>query len=468
MKAKNNSEKLGTEAIIPLLMKLSIPAIVAMAIQALYNVVDSIYIGRYSTDALSALSLVFPIQIVLIAIAVGTGIGTSSYISRQLGRKNRENAANAAEHVLILTLIYGLVVGVAGYFISDKLLSILTNDPVLIELGTEYVRIILIGSLALFLPMIGKNILLGQGNTVLPMITMLIGAFINIALDPFLIFGIGPFPEMGVRGAAIATVFAQTLSGIFLLIILFSKKNEVQINFKNFKLDYSVVKQIYVVGLPAMAMQVLGSVTITGLNWVLGSYSATAVAAGGIYFRLQSFVFMPVFGLNQGYMPIMGYNFGHNKAKRMKEIFKSTTMVALCFTTAGFLLFQFFPEQLAVLFTNDQELIEITVIALRRISLAFPIIGPAIIIATTFQAIGKGMPSLILSTARQFLVLMPAVFYLSHHFGLDILWFAFPLSEAFSFVLGAIWLYFVLQKVFVKMEKKEEKKKLKVKHSPVK
>ncbi|MFW6028930.1 MAG: MATE family efflux transporter [Halanaerobiales bacterium] len=463
MKTNNKSDRLGTEAIIPLLIKLSIPAIVAMAVQALYNVVDSIYIGRYSTEALSALSLVFPIQIVLIAIAVGTGIGTSSYISRQLGRDNRENASNAAEHVILLSIVYGVLVALTGFFLSDKLLSILTNESLLIELGTEYVSIILMGSIALFIPMIGKNILLGQGNTFLPMITMLIGTFINIALDPFLIFGIGPFPEMGVRGAAIATVFAQAVSGIFLLIILFSKKNEVQINFKYFKPSYKIVKQIYIVGLPAMAMQILGSVMITGLNWILGSYSATAVAAGGIYFRLQSFVFMPVFGLNQGYMPIMGYNYGHNKPARMKKILKSAFLVAFSFTTAGFFLFQIFPEQLTILFTNDQQLIQITTTALKRISLAFPIIGPAIIIATTFQAIGKGLPSLILSTARQFLILMPALIYLSNKFGLNILWFAFPISEAISAILGAVWLYFILQKVFVKMEKK---KKMKIKHSP--
>ncbi|MFW6287389.1 MAG: MATE family efflux transporter [bacterium] len=454
MKAKN-SERLGTEPIIPLLIKLSIPSIIAMFIQAMYNIVDSIYVGRFQVEGLAALNLAFPIQIILIAIAVGTGVGTSSYISRQLGRGNRELAVSAAKHVLIITIIYGVIFGLSGFLLTESLIGLFSNDQLLVELGTEYLSIILFGSIALFLPIIGNNILRGEGNTFLPMIVMLIGALINIALDPFLIYGIGPFPQMGVAGAAIATVISRIISGIFLLFILFSGKNELKIDFSTFKYDYSIVREIYRVGLPAILMQSLASVMIGVLNWILDSYSATAVAAAGIYFKLQSFVFMPVFGLNQGYMPIMGYNYGHNNPKRMKKTIKSTFAVAMTFTIIGFILFQIFPEQFAALFTTDPKLIRIGSIALKRISLAFPIIGPAIIISTTFQAIGKGMPSLILSAARQLLVLIPAFILLSRYFGLNAVWYAFPIAESISFIFGAVWLYYVLQEVFAKFREAE-------------
>lgn len=455
---KNKSERLGTEPIIPLLFKLSIPSIIAMFIQAMYNVVDSIYVGRLSKEALAALSLAFPIQIVLISIAVGTGIGTSSYISRQLGRGNHEQASSAAKHVLVITLFYGLIVGLAGISFSDKLINLFTNNQLLIQLSTEYISIIMVGSTALFLPIIGNNILRGEGNTFLPMIIMLIGAVINIILDPFLIFGIGPFPELGIRGAAIATVFSRVISGIVLLFILFSGKNELTIDFKRFTPDFSILKEIYRVGLPAILMQSLASVMIAVLNRILDSYSATAVAAAGIYFKLQSFVFMPVFGLNQGFIPIMGYNYGHNNPERMKQTIKSAFIIAITFTTSGFILFQVFPEQLAGLFTNDPQLIKMGSIALKRISLAFPVIGPAIIISTTFQAIGKGLPSLTLSAARQLLILIPAFILLSNYFGVNAVWYAFPIAETISLILGGIWLYYVLEKVFARFKKVKEGK----------
>ncbi len=453
MKTKNKSKRLGTEPIIPLLIKLSIPSIIAMFIQAMYNVVDSIYVGRLSKEALAALSLAFPIQIILISIAVGTGVGTSSYISRQLGRGNREQATSAAKHVLVITLIYGVIFGIGGYLLSDKLIGLFTNDQQLIELGTDYISIILLGSIALFLPIIGNNILRGEGNTFLPMVTMLIGAIINIVLDPFIIYGLGPFPRLGIAGAAIATVFSRIISGIFLLFILFSGKNELKIDFKKFKPDFKIIKEIYRVGLPAIIMQSLASVMIAVLNIILDSYSATAVAAGGIYFKLQSFVFMPVFGLNQGYMPIMGYNYGHNNPERMKKTIKSAFIVAISFTVLGFISFQLFSRQLTSLFTTDPELLRIGSMALKRISLAFPIIGPAIIISTTFQAIGKGMPSLVLSVARQLLILIPAFILLSKYFGLSAVWYAFPIAETISFILGAIWLKYVLNNVFARFKK---------------
>lgn len=453
--AKHSSKKMGTEPIVPLLFRLSIPSIIAMAVQAFYNVVDSIYVGRLGTDPLSALSLSFPLQMIIIAVAVGTGIGTSSLISRRLGEGEKEKAANAAEHVILASILYSIIIAMVGFFFSDKLFVIFTDDPNLITLGTEYISIILIGSIALFFPMISNNILRGEGNTFIPMITMLIGAVLNIILDPFLIYGLWIFPKLGIQGAAIATVSARFLSGIFLVFMLFSDKNELKLNLKNFSFDFNIIKEVYKVGFPAMVMQLLASLMLSGMNRILASFSTTAIAAAGIYFRLQSFVFMPVFGLNQGFMPIVGYNYGHNNPKRMLKTIKLAGVIAFVFTTAGFILFQTIPEQIVSLFSTDPELIEIGSMALKKISIAFPVIGPAIIISTTFQALGKGLPSLIFSFLRQIIILLPLMYFLGRFYGLDILWYSFPISEFVSIIPAAIWLKITLDKVLNNMKTRE-------------
>ncbi|MGM0420663.1 MAG: MATE family efflux transporter [Bacillota bacterium] len=451
MALTKKSERLGTEDIVPLLLKLSIPSIIGMSVQSMYNVIDSIYIGRVSREALAAISLAFPIQLILIAIAVGTGVGTSSLISRKLGEKSEEAASTAAEHVILITVFYGILIGLVGFFLSDKIFSFVAEDPELIELGQQYIRIILIGSLAMFFPMIASDILRGEGNTFTPMLTLIIGAIINIILDPFLIFGIWVFPELGIAGAAYATVFSRFIGGLFIAHILFKGHNQVKINFDKFKFDFGIVKDIYKVGLPAMVMQFLASFMIFGVNRIVGSYNSVAIAVVGIYFRLQSFVFMPVFGLNQGYMPIVGYNYGHNNPDRMIKTIKYGVLIAFSFTTAGFLIFQLFSRQLILMFNDDPELLEIGVTALKRLSLAFPIIGPAIVGSTTFQAIGKGIPSLIISFSRQIILLLPIMYILGRLYGLDTLWFAYPISELMVFGFLVIWLSKTLRKVFAEM-----------------
>ncbi|MTI65238.1 MAG: MATE family efflux transporter [Firmicutes bacterium] len=459
MQHSKKQNRLGTEPIVSLLFKLSIPSILSMAIQALYNVIDSIWIGKYVGEkALSALSLAFPIQMILIAIAVGTGIGTSSLISRLLGEEKEKRACNVAEHVLLLSFCYGIILFLLGAFFSENLISLFTKDAELISLATRYIRIILMGSIALFLPMISNNILRGEGNTFIPMVTMLIGSILNIVLDPLLILGIGFFPRLDIEGAAIATVFSRLISGMFILFILLRNKNQIKLNLKHFKFDISIIKDIYKVGLPAMVMQFLASFMIGGLNIIVGSYNETAIAALGIYFRLQSFVFMPVFGLNQGYMPIIGYNYGHGNPHRMQKTIKYGFLVAFTFTTLGFLLFQIFPEQLVKLFikksSNNTELLKIGTTTLKSISLAFPIIGPAIIGSTTFQAIGKGLPSLIMSFSRQIILLLPLAYILGKLGGLDAVWYSFPLSELVNSFIMAFWLTKTLKSVFVRMENK--------------
>ncbi|GAB6098250.1 MATE family efflux transporter [Halanaerocella petrolearia] len=459
MTENKRSERLGTEAITPLLLKLSIPSIIGMLLQALYNVVDSIYIGRLSKEALSALSLAFPIQMILIAIAVGTGVGTSSLISRLLGRGQAHKANNAAEHVIIITFIYGILVAIVGLLFSDDLIRLFTSDSTLIALGEEYIRIILIGSLALFFPIISNNILRGEGNTFIPMLTMVIGALLNILLDPFFIFGIGFLPKLEVAGAAYATVLSRLISGSFIAYILFYGDNQIDLKLSEFKFDFAIIKQIYQVGLPAMVMQFLASFMIAGVNKIVAHYSTTAIAVVGIYFRLQSFVFMPVFGLNQGYMPIVGYNYGHGNPNRMKETIKSGVFMGGVFTIVGFIIFQLFPDELIKLFNTNPELLKIGPIALQRISLAFPIIGPTIIGSATFQALGQGIPSLTISFLRQIILLLPITYLLGQLYGLDALWFAFPIAELIGTIVTVIWLAITLKETFSKMKKSTREEK---------
>lgn len=451
MALKSKSERMGSEPVVPLLLRLSIPSIIGMSVQSLYNVIDSIYIGRLSTEALSALSLAFPIQMVLIAVAVGTGVGTSSLISRLLGEGNEERANIVAEHVVLVTAFFGLLLGSIGYFFSTDIFNLVTNDPYLVELGDEYIRVILMGSFAMFFPVVASDILRGEGNTFVPMLTLVLGAVINIILDPFLIFGIGFFPRLEVAGAAYATIFSRFIGGLFIAYLLFKGHNQVELSYHKFKFDFKIIKDVYSVGLPAMIMQLLASIMIFGANTIVGMYNSVAIAVLGIYFRLQSFVFMPVFGLAQGFMPIVGYNFGHNKPARMMKTIKFGILMAFGFTTAGLIIFQSFTPQLIQLFNDDPELLEIGIKALRRISIAFPIIGPAIIGSTTFQAIGKGLPSLIISFSRQIILLLPIMYLLGRIAGLDYLWLAFPISEGIVFVVMVTWLKRTLDKAVANM-----------------
>ncbi|MCK8816095.1 MATE family efflux transporter [Natroniella sulfidigena] len=452
MIVNSDSEQLGEEKILKLLFKLSVPSIIGMSTQALYNVVDSIYVGRSSQEALSALSLAFPIQIVLIAIAVGTGVGTSSLISRLLGEGKESRANQVAEHTIFIILIYSVIIGLVGYFYSENLISLFTSEQILIDMGKRYIRIMLIGSVALFYPMIANNILRGEGNTFAPMLGLVVGGILNIIIDPFLIFGFGIFPELGIEGAAIASIFSKFVGGVVISFILFSPKTQIKFNFKDFEFDFKIIKEIYNVGLPAMIMQLLSSIMIAIMNIIVGSFSTTAVAVAGIYFRLQSFFFMPIFGLGQAYMPILGYNYGYQKPERMKKVIRYGLIVSSVFTGVGFIVFQLFSRELILLFNDTPELLEIGVVALQRISLAFPIIGPAIIASTTFQALGKGVPSLVISFLRQIILLLPIMYLLGQFYGLDVLWFAFPISELITVILISVWLTTTLRKIFKKMK----------------
>ncbi len=451
MEVTRKSDRLGKEKISSLLFKLSAPAIIGMLIQALYNIIDSIYIGHLSTEALSALSLAFPIQMILIAFGVGTGVGATSLISRLLGQGEKERANNAAEHVFFIAIIYGIIGALGGIFFADDLIHLFTSDAQLIDLGQQYIRIILIGSLATFMPTTFNYILRGEGNTFLPMITMLIGAILNIILDPLLIFGLGGFPRLEVAGAAYATVFSRFVGGLFITFILFSEKNEITLRLKKFTPDWQIIKEIYEIGLPAVVNRLLFSFTVIIINRILGSFNTTAIAVMGIIFRLQSFFLMCVFGLNQGYLPLVGYNFGYKKPERLKRTILLGSLTAFGFGTLGFIAFHIFPQAFINLFNQDPKLLSLGIPALKRVSFSYFFMVLNIIGVATFQAIGKGLPSFAITFLRQVIILIPSMYLLGKYFGLKASWLAFPTAEGITFILMITWLVLTLKNAMDRM-----------------
>jgi len=444
--------KMETASIPKLVITMSLPPIVSMLIQSMYNVVDSIFVSRISMDALTAVSLAFPMQQVLVALFVGTGAGITSLISRRLGEGDLEAASKAANHGLIISIVYSLLMVIVGIFFTPYFVSIFTHDPILQDLTTQYLRIILIGSFGNFITHAGISTLQATGNTFTPMITQLVGAIANIILDPIFIFGWFGIPAMGVSGAALATVLGQLASFALTMKVLFKDDNNLNLNLRGFTVDFKTIKDIYIVGLPAIIMQSLVSFMVSGLNIILISYSSAAVAVLGIYYKLQSFIFMPIFGLAQGSRPIIGYNFGAKNKSRIMEAFKTAIAISISIMVIGTIIFQVFPEQLLSLFKSNAEMISIGTNALRTISLTFVVAAVGITISTTFQAFGKGIISLIISFTRQLVMLLPSAFILSKLWGLNAIWWSFIIAELISVVIAVPSLYIYLKRTFKSWE----------------
>lgn len=429
---KPNENKMGTMPIPKLMLNMSLPAILSMMVQAMYNIVDSIFVSKIGEEALTAVSLAFPIQLIIIACFLGIGTGVNSLISRKIGEKDMDSATNAAEHGFMLSGILYIIIVVIGIFLANNFFSLFTEDVTIISYGTAYIRIIMFFSFGRMFAQAGMSTLQGTGEMVKPMKAQLIGAISNIILDPILIFGLLGFPAMGVSGAAIATVTAQIISMIYIMVVLFRQDNYIKLDLKKFKFSSSITKQIMFVGLPVAVMQGLSSVMLTGLNLVLASFSETAVAVMGVYYKLQSFVFMPIFGLAQGTMPIIGYNFGARNKERLISTLKIGIGVAVAFMTVGMLAFQLFPVRLLALFNSTHEMTEIGVVAFRVISLGYPLAAAAIMLSVSFQGMGDAYISLIVSFTRQIIVLLPAAYILGKISGLNAVWFGFLISEVVS------------------------------------
>ena len=444
---------------LPLVLGMSLPAMASMLIQALYNVVDSIFVARYSDLALNAVSLAYPLQMISISFAVGTAVGVNSLIARRLGAKNYRDADAAATTGVVLAVCNWLLFLLIGALLSGPFIRLFSSDEEVVKYGTQYLSIVLCASLGMMTGVMGEKILQSTGNMIIPMLTQMLGAVVNIIFDPLLIFGVGFFPEMGIRGAAVATVFGQICSMIFIYVIFFTRKHAVKLRFKGFRLEGRIVKNIYVVGLPAIIMQCVGSVMVSGINAIIsGANVAKDVAkayinAFGAYFKLQSFVFMPVFGLSQGISPIIGYNFGARNKKRMYSALKIGLILAAAIMAAGTLLFQFGSEWLLSFFDSENAtandlMIEVGAPTFRTISLSFMLAAVGITFSSLFQAVGKGLYSMIMSFSRQLIVLLPVAWLLSD-IDLQAMWYAFPAAEIASLGLAAVFMT-VLYKKYLK------------------
>lgn len=434
-----NENPMGTHPILPLIIKMSVPSMFSMLVQAMYNIVDSIFVSMISQEALAAVSLVFPIQNIIIGVGVGTGVGLNSLVSRKLGEKNQKSADSAAAHGVVLSVFTWLMTVLMALLFVKPFFNAYSDAPELTAHATQYAQIVLYFSFGVYGSITIEKILQATGNMVDPMKIMLVGTVINIILDPIMIFGLLGMPAMGVAGAALATVIGQISAMSYAFWIAFSPKrtHRVRIELRGFRINWRIVKDIYRVGVPSMVMQCIGSIMVAGMNMILIGFSQAAVSAFGIYFKLQSFIFMPVFGLTSGIMPIMGYSYGARKRKRLMSCLWNGMSIAAVIMVIGTLVFMIFPEQLLGIFNADEELLRIGVPALKIISLSFIPAACGITVSTLFQAVGLGFNSLLMSLLRQLIVILPTAYWLSS-FGVNYVWFAMPIAEVFSFSIAVL------------------------------
>ena len=430
---------MGTMDVNPLLIKLSIPMMISMLVQALYNVVDSIFVARVSENALTAVSLAFSLQNVMIAVGVGTGVGVNALLSKSLGEKNQSRANATAENGIFLSLCSFVVFFVIGLTCMKPYFYAQTSDDAIALQGIRYLSVCCIFSLGLFTQTMGEKLLAATGRTHLSMISQLVGAVVNIILDPIFIFGYCGQALSGTTGAAVATVIGQFCGAGMTLFFNLNKNPDIQISFKGFRPSAKAIGRIYTVGLPSIAMQCVGSLMTFGMNLILMAFSATAVAVFGVYFKLQSFVFMPIFGMNNGMVPIISYNYGARNPDRVKKTIKCAMFYAEAIMLVGFLLFQFLPDKLLGLFSASEAMLAIGKPALRIICFHFLLAGMSIILSSTFQALGNGMFSLIISVCRQLVVLLPAAWLLSKTGNVNMVWWSFVIAELVSVTLSFVF-----------------------------
>lgn len=412
MSEQVQENKMGIMPVGKLLMSMSIPMMISMLVQALYNVVDSYFVAQISQDALNAVGLAFPIQNLMIAVSVGTGVGVNALLSRSLGEKNYETANATAGNGLLLAFLSGLVFIIIGQTVPRAFYLAQTDISGIVEQGSVYLSICCTWSMGLFMEIMFERLLQSTGNTVLTMLTQGIGAVTNIILDPILIFGLGPFPKMGVAGAAVATVTGQIVGAVLGLIINFRFNKELNLKPSYLKPRGNIIKRIYAVGVPTMVMNSIGSVMVFGLNKILISFTDAATAVFSIYYKLQSFIFMPVFGLNNGMVPIIAYNYGAQKADRILQTMKLASATATVIMLIGLGVAELFPEWLLGIFNASEEMLTIGVPALRIICTCFVFAGFGIVAGSVFQALGHGMLSMTVSIVRQLVVLLPVAWLL--------------------------------------------------------
>lgn len=446
---KQQENKMGIMPVNKLLLNMSVPMMISMLVQALYNIVDSIFVARVSEDALTAVSLAFPIQTLLVAMGAGTGVGVNALLSKTLGEKNYDTANKTAVNGIFLAFMNFLLFVVIGLTVVKPfyLSQVKTTESDIYSMGIQYLSIVCICSFGVYAQFIFEKLLQSTGLTFYSMLSQLTGAVTNIVLDPILIFGLFGLPAMGVAGAAIATVIGQCVGATMAILFNLKRNKELTISFKDFRPNGQIIGRIYKVGVPSIIMQAIGSIMTYSMNLILIQFTSTATAVFGVYFKLQSFFFMPVIGLNNGMVPIIAYNYGAGKRTRIIKTIKYSMGYAFVLMFLGFLTFELIPGVLLGMFDASEEMSVIGIRALRTIGVHFLIAWYCIIAGSVFQAVGNGVYSLIVSVARQLVILVPAAYILAKIGGLNLVWWAFPLAELMSLCVSTVFLVIIWKKV---------------------
>ena len=432
--------KMGVMPVKKLIVTMSLPMMISMLVQALYNIVDSIFVAQLSEEALTGVTLAFPLQTLMFSVVGGTGVGINAMLSKALGEKKLDEADLAAGNGLVLSIIAAIIfmtasfMGAAGAFIRSQ-----TSDPLIAREGTTYLSIVMVLSIGMASQVTIERLLQSTGRTFYTMITQGLGAIINIIMDPIMIFGLYGFPKLGVAGAAYATIIGQSIAAMLALYFNLKKNPDIRFSPRIFKLKLDVVKRIYFVGIPSILMIAIGSVMTYLFNLILTAFSSTAVAVFGVYFKLQSFFFMPVFGLNNGVIPVLAYNYGAKKKDRINEALKFGIALAFTVMCIGTIVFELMPERLLQMFSASDDMMLIGIKALRTIAWHFPIAGVCIAMGSVFQAFGRSFYSMVISLGRQIFVLIPVAYALSLTGNVDNVWWAFLVSETVSFCLTVIF-----------------------------
>ena len=444
--------KMGTMEVRRLILTMSLPIMISMLVQALYNIVDSMFVARVSEAALAAVSLCYPIQMIMVAVACGTGVGINALLSRYLGEKKREKASQVAMHGLFCAICNWLVFAVIGLFFSEAFLRLFSDDVQIIMMGISYMQICTICSFGVFVQITYERIMQSTGNTIYNMVIQGVGALINIILDPIFIFGLGPVPALGTAGAAIATVIGQIVA-MFLGIIITQKKiREVQLSVRGFHLDGMLMKAMYRIAIPAILMQSIMSFMTVMMNMILAPFSEMAVSVFSIYYKLQQFVFMAVLGMNNALIPILSYNYGAHQMERIREGIRFALWMSCVIMAIGTVVFQLLPTQLLYLFDAKETLLSIGIPALRTISVSFVFAGISMVLCSVFQALGSPNHSLLVTLLRQMVILLPLAYGFSSAFGLDMCWWSFPITEVLCALLSLYLLRSVQKRVFLQLQ----------------
>ena len=440
--------KMGTMPIPKLVFNMAIPMVISMLIQALYNIVDSAFVGKYSSEALEAVSIAFAIQNLMIAVATGTGVGINAMLSRHLGEKKFDSANKTANTGVFLAFCSYVLFAVIGLTVIRPFYEMQSDIEAVINYGEQYLVIITVGGFGIFGEIVGERLLQATGKTFYSMLTQGAGAIVNIILDPILIFGYCGAPRMGVAGAALATVIGQCVAAVLALIFNIKVNKEITLSLKSIvKPSLSEIKRIYSIGVPSIIMTSITSILTVGMNLILKQFSEDAITVYGVYFKLNSFIFMPVFGLNNGLVPILAYNYGAGKHDRIRKTIKLGMASAVAYMLLGFAVFELIPDKLLAIFSAGDSLLAIGIVAFRIIAISFIFAGVDIIGGTVFQAIGNPIHSLLMSVMRQLVIILPTAYLLSLLGTVDAVWWSYPLAEIVAFVMCIIFMRKTLNKI---------------------